>query len=92
MLPAASARAPGSVATTMRSVVMRHVQLLGDRPQPQPTRSIFSTSAVPMTVTTSSRRSKHQSGSNACERRHTAHRPRRIQIRSTSSGARTQRQ
>jgi hypothetical protein len=52
----------------------------------------FRTIAEPMTLTASSRRINSRSGSSACERRHAAQRARRIQIRSTSSGARNQRQ
>jgi hypothetical protein len=47
---------------------------------------------APITATASRRRTSTRSGSSACDRRHAEHRPRRIQIRSTSNGARNQRQ
>jgi hypothetical protein len=54
---------------------------IGRRPRPPPT---LSDNAWPITSTSSSRRASTRSGRSAWLRRHAEHRPRRIQIRSTS--------
>ncbi len=62
---------------------------IGRNPRPPDS---LSASPRPITPTSSSRRASTRSGSRAWLRRQTGHRPRRIQIRSTSSGALSQRQ